>query len=77
MLKQNNYKTSNIDSKSITIKEKVSKKLEQAYNLLSTAVYLITGYATYDHPGSNKIVATAGVILLMMGIYKIVEKSFK
>jgi hypothetical protein len=75
MLKQNNYKTSNIDSKSITIKEKVSKKLEQAYNLLSTAVYLITGYATYE--STSKILATAGVILLMMGIYKIVEKSFK
>lgn len=75
MLKQNNYKTSNIDSKSISIKEKVSKKLEQAYSLLSTAVYLITGYATYE--STNKIVATAGVILLMMGIYKIVEKSFK
>ncbi len=72
---QINYKTSNIDSKSISIKEKVSKKLEQAYNLLSTAVYLITGYATYE--SNSPIIATAGVILLMMGIYKIVEKSFK
>lgn len=64
-----------INYKTLTIKEKVSKKLEQAYNLLSTAVYLITGYATYE--SNSPIIATAGVILLMMGIYKIVEKSFK
>lgn len=64
-----------INNKTLTIKEKVVKKLEQAYNLLSTAVYLITGYATYE--STNKILATAGMILLMMGIYKIVEKSFK
>lgn len=64
-----------INYKTLTIKEKVVKKLEQAYNLLSTAVYLITGYNTYE--ATNAIVATAGVILLMMGIYKIVEKSFK
>jgi hypothetical protein len=66
-----------INNKTLTIKEKVSKKLEQAYNLLSTAVYLITGYATYDHSGSNIVVSTAGVIVLMIAIYRIVSISFK
>lgn len=64
-----------INNKTLTIKEKVSKKLEQAYNLLSTAVYLITGYNTYE--ASNAIVATAGVIVLMIAIYRIVSVSFR
>lgn len=66
-----------INYKTLTIKEKVSKKLEQAYNLLSTVVYLITGYNTYDHSGSNIVVSTAGVIVLMIAIYRIVSISFK
>lgn len=64
-----------INNKTLTIKEKVSKKLEQAYNLLSTVVYLMTGYATYE--STNKILATAGVIVLMIAIYRIVSISFK
>lgn len=64
-----------INNKTLTIKEKVVKKLEQAYNLLSTAVYLITGYNTYE--ASNAIVATAGVIVLMIAIYRIVSVSFR
>ena len=64
-----------INNKTLTIKEKVSKKLEQAYSLLSTTVYLITGYNTYE--ASNAIVATAGVIVLMIAIYRIVSVSFR
>lgn len=64
-----------INYKTLTIKEKVTKKLEQVFNLVCTITYLITGYATYE--SDNKIVATAGVILLIMAVYRILNNSLE